>query len=164
MKRKIISGILAGLMVMSVFSGCGSSPSNSSISASTSTDTAEAESSGDSTTISFWCNFTGSDGDVLREIVDNYNKTNTDNITVEIDIMDYATLQSKLPTAISTGTGPSFIFGTPFEPDPANCLNQTVNRVCTFKGKTLVIYYPIVVSHIAMLLAIRSRALPVVSL
>ena len=109
MKRKIISGILAGLMVMSVFSGCGSSLSNSSTSASTSTDTAEAESSGDSTTISFWCNFTGSDGDVLREIVDNYNKTNTDNITVEIDIMDYATLQSKLPTAISTGTGPSFI-------------------------------------------------------
>ena len=59
----------------------------------------------------FWYGlpFTGSDGDVLREIIDNYNETNTDNITVQIDIMDNATLQSKLPTAVSTGTGPSFV-------------------------------------------------------
>lgn len=60
-------------------------------------------------TISFWCNFTGSDGDVLRELVADFNETNTDGITVEIDIMDSDTLQSKLPTAISTGTGPSFV-------------------------------------------------------
>jgi multiple sugar transport system substrate-binding protein len=68
-----------------------------------------AEEASDPITISFWCNFTGSDGDVLREIVSNYNETNTDNITVDIDIMDYDTLQAKLPTAISTGNGPSFI-------------------------------------------------------
>lgn len=60
-------------------------------------------------TISFWCNFTGSDGDVLRELVADFNETNEEGITVEIDIMDSDTLQSKLPTAISTGTGPSFI-------------------------------------------------------
>lgn len=60
-------------------------------------------------TLSVWAPFTGSDGDVLREIIANYNETNTDNITVEIDIMDNATLQSKLPTAVSTGTGPSFV-------------------------------------------------------
>ena len=53
----------------------------------------------DPITLSVWAPFTGSDGDVLREIIDNYNETNTDNITVQIDIMDNATLQSKLPTA-----------------------------------------------------------------
>mgnify|MGYP000323325469 CR=1 FL=1 len=63
----------------------------------------------DPVTLSVWAPFTGSDGDVLREIIDNYNETNTDNITVQIDIMDNATLQSKLPTAVSTGTGPSFV-------------------------------------------------------
>lgn len=50
----------------------------------------------DPITLSVWAPFTGSDGDVLREIIDNYNETNTDNITVQIDIMDNATLQSKL--------------------------------------------------------------------
>lgn len=67
------------------------------------------ESSSEPITLSVWAPFTGTDGDVLREIISNYNDTNTDNITVEIDIMDNATLQSKLPTAVSTGTGPSFV-------------------------------------------------------
>ena len=55
-----------------------------------------------------WAPFTGSDGYVLREIID-YNETNTDNITVQIDIMDNDTLQMKFATAVSTGTGPSFV-------------------------------------------------------
>lgn len=68
-----------------------------------------AETAPEPVTLSVWAPFTGSDGDVLREIVNNYNESNTDNITVELDIMDNATLQSKLPTAVSTGTGPSFV-------------------------------------------------------
>ena len=38
----------------------------------------------DPITLSVWAPFTGSDGDVLREIIDNYNETNTDNITVHV--------------------------------------------------------------------------------
>ena len=113
MRKKLLSLLCMGVMTLSMFAGCGSSQQSASTSDAgtegSATEGVEAEVSSDPITISFWCNFTGSDGDVLREIVDNYNKTNTDNITVEIDIMDYATLQSKLPTAISTGTGPSFI-------------------------------------------------------
>ena len=60
-------------------------------------------------TLSVWAPFTGTDGDVLREIVNNYNETNEDNITVELDIMDNATLQSRFPSAVATGTGPSFV-------------------------------------------------------
>jgi len=109
MKRKILSGLLAGVMAMSIFAGCGSTASTGSVSDEANGSKGAASDASEATTISFWCNFTGSDGDVLREIVDNYNATNTDNVKVEIDIMDYGTLQSKLPTAISTGTGPSFI-------------------------------------------------------
>ena len=94
---------------MSIFAGCGSTASTGSVSDEANGSKGAASDASEATTISFWCNFTGSDGDVLREIVDNYNATNTDNVKVEIDIMDYGTLQSKLPTAISTGTGPSFI-------------------------------------------------------
>ena len=127
MKRRIAGGILASIMAMNLITGCGaaadtastSQPAADSAAATTTeakTETAKTDTAADTTaqasdpiTISFWCNFTGSDGDVLREIVANYNATNTDNVTVDIDIMDYATLQSKLPTAISTGTGPSFV-------------------------------------------------------
>lgn len=98
MNKQICSTVLAGAMTASMLLG-----GMSAMAAET-----EAAAS-DPITISFWCNFTGSDGDVLREIVDDYNKTNTDNVTVNIDIMDYQTLQAKLPTAVSTGNGPDFI-------------------------------------------------------
>lgn len=67
------------------------------------------EASSEPITLTVWAPFTGSDGDVLREIVNNYNETNEDNITVELDIMDNDTLQARFPSAVSTGTGPSFV-------------------------------------------------------
>ena len=98
MNKQICSTVLVGAMTASML--LGGMPAMA----------AETEAAAsDPITISFWCNFTGSDGDVLREIVDDYNKTNTDNVTVNIDIMDYQTLQAKLPTAVSTGNGPDFI-------------------------------------------------------
>ncbi len=60
-------------------------------------------------TLQFWNVFTGSDGDILREIVDKYNETNTDNIKIEMDIMPNDTLQQKLPAAIATKTAPDLV-------------------------------------------------------
>lgn len=100
-------------MGLSLLAGCGGSNSgeNSSSKADANTSAAGSEdnSKGEDITISLWTVFTGSDGDVLREIIDNYNETNQDGITVEIDIMDNDTLQSKLPSAVTSGTGPSFV-------------------------------------------------------
>lgn len=119
MKKRIISALLAAAMSMSLLAGCGGSAASDNTSDSAAADTGTSDESTsvstsddvstDGTTITLWTVFTGSDGDILREIVSDYNETNTDGITVEIDIMDNATLQSKLPTAISTGTGPSFV-------------------------------------------------------
>ena len=60
-------------------------------------------------TIQFWNSFTGSDGDILREIVTRFNKENTDGITIEMDIMPAATLLEKLAPAIATSTAPAMI-------------------------------------------------------
>lgn len=94
MKKTAMSLLLAASLAAGAFAG--------------STVFAE-ESSSEPITLSVWAPFTGSDGDVLRELVNNYNETNEDNITVELDIMDNDTLQARLPSAVSTGTGPSFV-------------------------------------------------------
>lgn len=54
----------------------------------------------DGVTIQFWNSFTGTDGDVLREIVDRFNEENEDGITVEMDIMPSDTLTEKVAPAL----------------------------------------------------------------
>ena len=121
MKKRALSVLLAGVMAAGMV-GCGSGSESTASSVDESTETMEtADTSEEASTetesastaepieVSFWCNFTGSDGDVLREIVQEFNESNTDNITVSVDIMDYSTLLTKLPASVSTGTGPSFI-------------------------------------------------------
>ena len=119
MKKRAMAGLLAMTMAATMFAGCGSTAADSQTadaqgSAGTATEAAKTEkdsgsAAGEGITLTVWAPFTGSDGDVLREIIDNYNETNTDNITVQIDIMDNDTLQTKFATAVSTGTGPSFV-------------------------------------------------------
>ena len=104
MKKRILSALLAGLMAFSMLTACGSSGAKSSSDAPSKT----ADGSG-KTKLSLWTVFTGSDGDILKKIIKDYNETNKDNIEVEVDIMPNDTLQSKLPTAVSTSTGPSFV-------------------------------------------------------
>lgn len=101
MKKKLVSMLLAGVMTVSMLAGCGSSGESAA--------EPDSDDSAGETTLSLWTVFTGSDGDVLREIIDNYNETNEDGVTVEVDIMDNDTLQSKLPSAVSSGTGPDFV-------------------------------------------------------
>jgi len=60
------------------------------------------------TTITFWNGFTASDGEILREIVEKFNKENPD-VKVEMDIMPWAVFYQKLPPAIATKTAPSFV-------------------------------------------------------
>ena len=93
MKKKTMSLLLAASMAAASLAG----------------GTVLAEESSEPINLTVWAPFTGTDGDVLREIVNTYNETNEDNITVQLDIMDNATLQSRFPSAVATGTGPSFV-------------------------------------------------------
>ncbi len=124
MRKKWISALLSAVMCVSVLTGCGGNGAEGQTPAGDTADTKQEQqaadeqadgqaaadtASGEKITLQFWNVFTGSDGDILREIVDNYNKTNTDNIEIQMDIMPNDQLQQKLPAAIATGTAPDFV-------------------------------------------------------
>ncbi|MCU6734729.1 ABC transporter substrate-binding protein [Diplocloster agilis] len=120
--KKWWSLLIAAVLVGSSLAGCGSkqeeapedanapAQSESPAQEPAGTDAPEAGGeTGEAVTLNFWNVFTGSDGDILREIVDKYNETNTDNITINMDIMPNDTLQQKLPASIATNTAPDFV-------------------------------------------------------
>ncbi len=124
MRKKWTGVLLSAVMCVSVLTGCGQNGAGGQTAPSDAPETmqeqqpadaqadgqdAEKTASGEKITLQFWNVFTGSDGDILREIVDNYNKTNTDNIEIQMDIMPNDQLQQKLPAAIATGTAPDFV-------------------------------------------------------
>jgi len=123
MRKRIVSIILTASMVMAS-AGCGSSGGTAKTNDAADTpeetgqqtDTAKTDStqeengSGEPTKITFWNGFTGADGDMLVEMVDRYNKENTDGITVEMDIS--SDLDSQLSTAFAAGTGPTMLLSS----------------------------------------------------
>lgn len=59
--------------------------------------------------INFWNGFTGSDGEILKEIVDEFNATNDKGIFIKMDIIPWSNFHEKLPTALATGTAPELL-------------------------------------------------------
>lgn len=128
MRRKLLCLLLGMAMVSSLLAGCGNTAAqtdagtqqaaaetsapdaeNSGQSSEKNEDSSETAASGEKITLEFWNVFTGSDGDILREIVNNYNAANTDNIEIQMDIMPNDQLQQMLPAAIATGTAPDMV-------------------------------------------------------
>ena len=66
-------------------------------------------------TISFWNGWTGADGDVLIDKVDEFNETNPYGITVEMDIN--AEFQTKIAATFAANEGPTVILGANNYPD-----------------------------------------------
>ena len=60
-------------------------------------------------TVTFWNGWTGSDGDVLIEKVDEFNKTNPYNIHIEMDIN--ADFQTKNAASFAADEGPAMSLG-----------------------------------------------------
>ena len=60
-------------------------------------------------TVTFWNGWTGSDGDVLIELVDEFNRTNPYNIHIEMDIN--AEFQTKIAASFAADEGPTMILG-----------------------------------------------------
>lgn len=105
MKNRLVAAAAIMTLLAGGLAGCNTSAPGSS---SQTTDSSEGKSDS-GITIQFWNSFTGSDGDVLREIVDKFNAENEDGITIEMDIMPAATLAEKLAPAITTGTAPALL-------------------------------------------------------
>jgi multiple sugar transport system substrate-binding protein len=131
MKKKLVA-LLTMTMVASSLAACGSQPApadsgessapakTEEASATGNTDTASTEGaeSTEPITIDFWNSWTGSDGDVLVEKVNEFNSTNPWGITVNMDITPEFSerLATTLPTGdcaplILSGTGDRFRYG-----------------------------------------------------
>lgn len=91
---------MAGLMTVSFFTAC---------SQGATANPGSGGGSKDDRTITFWNVFTGSDGDILKEIVNKYNSENKSGIKINMDIMPNDQLQQKLPAAIATNTAPDMV-------------------------------------------------------
>lgn len=91
--------------------------------ASAITCVAGAEATYESITIQFWNSFTGPDGEILVRLVDQFNRENKWNITVEMDISSSFTEQ--LSAALSAKTGPALVlFSTAFRFEYADYLQN----------------------------------------
>ena len=103
MNKRIVSSLLAAALLLGA-SACSGSPSGP----------AGEESGGDENapvTIRFWNGWTGPDGDKLTELVNQYNEKNTDNVTIEMDIMEFASLGEKMTTSLASDTNPELHLG-----------------------------------------------------
>ena len=123
MKRKsILVTLTAGALAFGL-SGCNTgSPMKPADNTSAGADSsAEAKSPAGGTasapdnTIQFWNSFTGTDGDVLRDIVNQYNKENKNGYKIEMDIMPANSMEEKLPASIATGTAPALVIKGNFD-------------------------------------------------
>ena len=122
MKKRLLATVLGVSMMAGLLAGCGSSApaSESSTQAGTeesaetgdpaASDTSAAGTDLNGTKVTFWNSFTGSDGDMLVQLVDQFNKENSDGITVEMDIS--SDFDSQLSTALAAGTGPTMILAS----------------------------------------------------
>jgi multiple sugar transport system substrate-binding protein len=114
---KVLSLLLALVLIVSLLSGCGGGDSSGQNENGTGTETNEEETSstttseegGDKVTLTFWNGFTASDGEILRDIVERFNEENSGKIEIKMDIMPWDTFFQKLPPAIATDTAPSFV-------------------------------------------------------
>ena len=74
-------------------------------------DSTESNGSEDNsqTELTFWNGFTASDGEILQEIVDEFNQTNDKGINIKMEVMTWANFNERLPTSITAGSGPDFV-------------------------------------------------------
>lgn len=110
--KKIIAICIIVALGCASLSGCAKSSTNDKkeqeISQGTSKDQ-KKEDNYEPITVSFWNGWTGSDGDVLLELVEEFNKENPYNITVEMDIN--SEFQEKFAAACAANQGPDMILG-----------------------------------------------------
>jgi multiple sugar transport system substrate-binding protein len=62
--------------------------------------------SSDKTVITYWNGFTGTDGEVMQKIIDNYNASNDLNVEIQMERVSWDTLYQQLATSLPVGEGP----------------------------------------------------------
>lgn len=111
--HRLTRGWMAGAIVLTMLgltacsSDGGTTAGSSKPESSSSSSTSPA--AGKKVSLSMWNGFTGPDGELLKTIVNDYNKKNSDKVEIKMDVMPWDQLNTKLPPAIATHTAPSFV-------------------------------------------------------
>ena len=105
--KKILALGLALIMVISMSTGC-----SKNLSGGASQGTSDPGGNGETykpIEVSFWNGWTGNDGNVLLELVEEFNQTNPYSITINMDINSQ--FEEKFAAACAAGEGPALILG-----------------------------------------------------
>lgn len=111
--KKLMSFLL-GVTVSISLVACGSkyestkgnsTSANSEKKVSVSSSGFKSDTSG-KTVIKYWNGFTGTDGEVMQKIVDEYNASNKLNVEVQMERVSWDTLYQQLATSLPVGEGP----------------------------------------------------------
>ena len=105
--KKVLALLLALCLVLAL-TACSKSESSSGSEGSGGGDSGQPK---EPITVTFWNNWSGPDGELLRSLVDEYNSTNTEGITIDMQIMQYMALNEKITTAIASDTCPNLHLG-----------------------------------------------------
>ena len=120
MKKKLLSMLLCTVMAVSLLAGCGSTPSNSSASAEAETakkteaagsaesDTKTAEAAGGDVEIWYYWETEGHQK-ALDHIIQEFNSSNEDGITVEAKYVPFADFKKQLSIGASAGELPDLV-------------------------------------------------------
>ena len=116
-KMKKILAMLLGVTMVVGLTACGTGKQPASTDSQTETtgqateekspeETSNNTDSSEKTVITYWNGFTGTDGEVMQKIIDNYNATNTLNVEVQMERVSWDTLYQQLATSLPVGEGP----------------------------------------------------------
>lgn len=81
--------------------------------------------------LSFWNGFTASDGEILQEIVNDFNEANDKGITINMEVMTWANFNEKLPPSIVAGSAPDFVLMN-YSDFPSYVSNGTMKPLDSF--------------------------------
>ena len=110
--KKIIAICLFVVLGSTLLAACGKSPTedkNGKDNAQGTPNDQGQEEVYDPITVSFWNGWTGNDGDILLDLVEEFNRENPYNITIEMDIN--AEFQEKFAAACAANQGPDMVLG-----------------------------------------------------
>ncbi len=110
--KKIIAICLFVVLGSTLLAACGKSPTedkNGKDNAQGTPNDQGQEEVYDPITVSFWNGWTGNDGDILFDLVEEFNRENPYNITIEMDIN--AEFQEKFAAACAANQGPDMVLG-----------------------------------------------------
>lgn len=103
MNKKIFGSLITFSTILLALVGCGGQEGNDS---EVSEDTVGEQT--ETVELTFWNGFTASDGEILQEIVDDFNAEN-DHIDIQMEVMTWANFNEQLPSTIAAGNAPDFV-------------------------------------------------------